>query len=957
MAITAARLMVEIGGNAEGAVREINNARGAVQNFVRSVSGQSNVVKDIFAGVLGANLAVSAVNTLRGAANEALESYTSYERLGLSLQSLTARELRNTDQTLSMSQALGLAAPKAQELLGWIEQLAIESPFTQTGVSDAFRMAQAYGFTSTEAQRLTQTMIDFAAGSGASEEAMSRVMLALGQIQARGKLSGQEVLQLVNAGLPVTQILAKAFGVTTAQLEEMREKGLIPANLAIEAIVTSLEQDFGGAAKRQTETMGGLRTSLEDLKDIGLREFFTGTFQEIQPYLKEFVGTLQDPEFRANLREMGADFGESIGEIAQGVRDAISWWGDLDDGTKELILTMGGIVLVGPGVVRTLGDIASAGLGLAQAVVGLPTMLQGIGLGFQAWQSGMSLTTALGVAGLSPLAITLGSIALAVGAIVGVWAAWNKNIKETNEQGREAVASTWEDFFDKQVESGKSAVEIQKAYRDAQARANQAVAEGGSVAKLFVDQQGMAKDAAKQLGDTLSVTGGKYRDYIDVVLDQQIAIGRLMPETKAMILQRYDEGRNIDQMVLSYGAYTDGQFAAAAATNVLGDATQTSMSYMQNSAQAADAAKAAMEGLTPALDGANDPMGEAAESAYALAMAEEAAAAEAEANAKALEAAAEAARAATIAYWDLAEGLKGAGQAEIAKGQIDNLQNALKSGLISNEEYGQAVKDIGLAFGLMDNRSIALADNIGNVTGALEAGTLAPDKMSEALKAMIADAADGTVDWQKIMETYGTPPPMEVPGERLPGQISGNMNAGVKDGITQGVTEGFGVIPSEAQKQAELAVTSVKAAFSGQNWTEVGTAISSGIATGIKKGSSLIIKAAEDAAWAAYVAAKEKLGISSPSKMGIEIGYQFMAGQVKGIGQGELALAAAVARSADRMAASAVMPRPTQAAGAQAQSAQAGGYAFNVYGGELHVHGGEGEAVYQGALEQLGGRM
>jgi len=216
---------------------------------------------------------------------------------------------------LSMTDAMAQAGPKVADLLDWITKLAVQSPFNQADVASAFRMAMAYGFTTEEAKRLTQATIDFASGSGATGAAMGTISLALGQIKAKGKLAGQEVLQLVNAGLSVDAILAGAFGKSTEEIVKMREGGLIPANKAIEAITASLEKDFGGAAKRQAGTFSGLISSLQDIKEIGLREFFTGTFEEIQPYVSSFVDSLSSQEFMGKLRAIGETVGATIGRL------------------------------------------------------------------------------------------------------------------------------------------------------------------------------------------------------------------------------------------------------------------------------------------------------------------------------------------------------------------------------------------------------------------------------------------------------------------------------------------------------------------------------------------------------------------------------------------------------------------------------------------------------------------
>ena len=279
---------------------------------LRGVGGALSNIAQIAAGILSAQLFENIARGIFSISQEALESIASYERLGATLQTLTARELVNTGQALDMASALEMAKDQAKELLDWTQELAIKSPFTQQGVADAFKTALAYNFTTEQAKRLTQATIDFAAGSGAGEAAMNQISLALGQIQAKGKLSGQEILQLVNAGIPVTSILAKAFGKSTAEIMKMTEQGLIPADAAIEAIIQSLENDFGGAAERQSTTWAGLMGTFEDIKQIALREFFGGVAEAIQPIAVELAEWLQGPGIE-KLKEWGAVVGEVAG--------------------------------------------------------------------------------------------------------------------------------------------------------------------------------------------------------------------------------------------------------------------------------------------------------------------------------------------------------------------------------------------------------------------------------------------------------------------------------------------------------------------------------------------------------------------------------------------------------------------------------------------------------------------
>lgn len=78
-------------------------------------------------------------------------------------------------------------------------------------------------------------------------------------------------------------------------------------------------------------------------------------------------------------------------------------------------------------------------------------------------------------------------------------------------------------------------------------------------------------------------------------------------------------------------------------------------------------------------------------------------------------------------------------------------------------------------------------------------------------------------------------------------------------------------------------INNIKTAFTNGNWIGIGKAIVDGIANGVKTYASTIITAAKNAAMAAYNAAKAALGISSPSKLFMQIGQFTMEGFAQGI--------------------------------------------------------------------------
>lgn len=116
--------------------------------------------------------------------------------------------------------------------------------------------------------------------------------------------------------------------------------------------------------------------------------------------------------------------------------------------------------------------------------------------------------------------------------------------------------------------------------------------------------------------------------------------------------------------------------------------------------------------------------------------------------------AAEAAAGQAKTTMDLAGSLKDATSSQIAS-QLIGMLDPKKMGA---EAYGKAVADIGLEFGLMDEQSIAMAENMGALATAIEDGIIPTENADEALSAFIADAEDGQVEIANLIDEFRAAP-------------------------------------------------------------------------------------------------------------------------------------------------------------------------------------------------------
>lgn len=702
---------------------------------LRNVGSGLGSVSSIAAGFLGANIIQGIANQFVQLGQAGLDSYRYYERLDLSLQSLAAKEERSRDATLSMADAYAQSSGRAKELLGWVEQLAIKSPFDQQGVADAFRLQLAYGFTTQAAQKLTEVMIDWAAGSGRTTESMNRVSLALGQMAAQGRVLGGEVRQLTEAGISVDQILAEAFNKPTAEIVRMRQQGLIPANEAIQAIVDSLERDFGGAAERQSGTIEGLTNSLSDLKSISLREFFEGTFQAVQPKLQEFVDKLQDPAVRNSIRSWGEALGDFTSksivffeQVSTKATELSNWWNSLDGSTQRLIGTLGAMVAIGPTAVSMIGSIVTT----ASALVGI---LPAVVSGFSAWQAGMSITTALGAAGIAPIAITVGAVAVAVGAVVAVWAVWNAEITKTNQEGVQAVNNQWVDFFNKQRAAGSDAKKMLEEYKAAQAGVNNEIAKAGPILGLFIDKQGVLTAGITELNNAMLSSASSYEEYVANMVNAGLATGVLHDETGLLTGDYLNNAAAMQLLADQLGVVSNAQWisaqVAATAAEKYGEVSDTGMLLsLQTGAQN--------------VDGLSNSLGLSSEQAASAASEQERLA--------------DAARKAAFAHYDLAQSLYNAGIATSNKALLDQYRSTLESMELPPEVITQNMNAMGLEMGVIDQRSINLSNGISQLTNALMTGQIPIENSKEAWALYYKTVQTGNPDFEAVIAKFGTAP-------------------------------------------------------------------------------------------------------------------------------------------------------------------------------------------------------
>ena len=193
---------------------------------------------------------------------------------------MQAEDARRSLQNLYGSQEAGNRAYERLKTLSEQNGIAFDVLVEQAKKLKAFGLDPLNGS--------MQALIDQNAAVGGSNEDLAGKVLALGQAWAKQKLQGEEILQLVERGVPVWDLLQKATGKNVDELQKLSSAGKLGRD-----VITALYQEMGradaGAANRALGSMTGLVSQLsarwvefrQKVVDAGVGEYFKRQLQDL----------------------------------------------------------------------------------------------------------------------------------------------------------------------------------------------------------------------------------------------------------------------------------------------------------------------------------------------------------------------------------------------------------------------------------------------------------------------------------------------------------------------------------------------------------------------------------------------------------------------------------------------------------------------------------------------------
>ena len=175
----------------------------------------------------------------------ALQTSAAFEQLGVSFRVMTG------------------SAQLGQELTNSIIELGAKTPMTAQQLAKAAQLLLSFGESTENIIPDLKLLGDI---TGGEVNRFNMLSLAFAQVGANGKLMGQDLLQMVNAGFNPLQIISQKTGRSMGELRKEMEEGRISFQMVAQAMKDAASEGgrYFGLMEQQADTLNGRLSTLSD---------------------------------------------------------------------------------------------------------------------------------------------------------------------------------------------------------------------------------------------------------------------------------------------------------------------------------------------------------------------------------------------------------------------------------------------------------------------------------------------------------------------------------------------------------------------------------------------------------------------------------------------------------------------------------------------------------------------
>lgn len=200
-----------------------------------------------------------------------------YTLIGAGTGAITALGAQAEQTSVAFTTLVG-SEERAASVLAQINDFAAKTPYSNLDLVDNAKTMLNFGIQADKMNGYLTQLGDIAAGD---KNKLGSLSMVFGQVASAGKMSGQDLLQFINAGFNPLKELQKMTGMSYAKLQDMMGKGQVGMDAVAAAIrhATSEGGAFYGMSDKLSRTASGKFSTL-----VGnIQQAAVGMFNQVKP--------------------------------------------------------------------------------------------------------------------------------------------------------------------------------------------------------------------------------------------------------------------------------------------------------------------------------------------------------------------------------------------------------------------------------------------------------------------------------------------------------------------------------------------------------------------------------------------------------------------------------------------------------------------------------------------------
>jgi len=285
------------------------------------------VAKDIRTSEVAATQAGLSFGNLARKVGGLIAAYAGFEAVRRTVGSI----IQTGDQFEKLGiqlEAVEGSAKGARDALNFVEEFTKKTPLQLEQVTEAYTKLRNFGIDPTNGT--LQALVDQNEKLGGGYERLNGLILAVGQAWGKSKLQGEEILQLIERGVPVWQLLEEATGKNVQELQKLSAAGKLGRN-EIKLLIDQIGASASGAAVANMATFSGLVSNLRDswaqfantVAEAGVLDYIKRNLKDVSDAIKRLSASGQLDAFAKSLSDAMIVAGEALKGVVQGIGFAI----------------------------------------------------------------------------------------------------------------------------------------------------------------------------------------------------------------------------------------------------------------------------------------------------------------------------------------------------------------------------------------------------------------------------------------------------------------------------------------------------------------------------------------------------------------------------------------------------------------------------------------------------------